>query len=92
MYMVRVHMSCSLHSLKSKETRGVKMFPTKTSRDVGMVGCVSEAMGSCMEKPTGGKSLRGTSVCAHPCACYIDVCPHACTVHNDCMFFIMPEP
>ena len=32
------------------------MFPTKTSRDVGMVGCVSEATGSCMERTTGGKS------------------------------------
>ena len=46
MYMARVHMSCSLHSIKSKETRGVKMFPTKTSRDVGMVDCVSVVSGS----------------------------------------------
>ena len=45
-----VHMSsCSLHSIKSEETRGVKMFPTKTSRDVGMVDGVSDATGSCME-------------------------------------------
>ena len=52
-----VHMSsCSLHSIKSKETRGVKMFPTKTSRDVGMVDGVSDATGSCMEKATGGKN------------------------------------
>ena len=29
------------------------MFPTKTSRDVGMVDGVSDATGSCMEKPTG---------------------------------------
>ena len=42
MYMVHVHMSCSLHYIKSKETRGVKMFPTETSRDVGMV-TVSDA-------------------------------------------------
>ena len=33
--------------------RGVKMFPTKTSRDVGMVDCVSDATGSSMEKLTG---------------------------------------
>ena len=32
------------------------MFPTKTSRDVGMVDRVSDATGSSMEKPTGGKS------------------------------------
>ncbi len=32
------------------------MFPSKTSRDVGMVDGVSDATGSCMEKPTGGKS------------------------------------
>ena len=43
------------------------MFPTKTSRDVGMVDCVSDATGSCMEKPTGGKS-PGTSRCI-PCQC-----------------------
>ena len=61
-FMARVHMSCSLHSIKSKETRGVKMFPTKTSRDVGMVDCVSDATGSCMEKPAGGKS-PGTRRC-----------------------------
>ena len=33
---------CSLHSIKSKETREVKMFSTKTSRDVGMVPSVSK--------------------------------------------------
>ena len=32
------------------------MFPTETSRDVGMVDYVSDATGSSMEKPTGGKS------------------------------------
>ena len=32
----------SLHSIKSKETREVKTFSTKTSRDVGMVPCVSK--------------------------------------------------
>ena len=31
------------------------MFPSKTSRDVGMVDDVSDATGSCMEKPTGEK-------------------------------------
>ena len=32
------------------------MFPTKkTSRDVGVVGGVPNATGSCMEKSTGGK-------------------------------------
>ena len=56
MYMAHVHMTCGLHSVKSTGTRGVKMFPTKTSSNVEMVGCVSEATGSCMEKPTGGKS------------------------------------
>ena len=62
MYMACVHMSCSLHSIKSKETRGVKMFPTKTGRDVGMVDGVSDATGSCMERPTGAKS-PGTRRC-----------------------------
>ena len=33
---------CSLHSIKSRETREVKMFSTKTSRDVGMVPSVSK--------------------------------------------------
>ena len=33
---------CSLHSRNSKETRGVKTFPTKTRREVGMVPRVSE--------------------------------------------------
>ena len=37
-------------------TRGGKMFPTKTSRDVGMVYSVSDATGSSMERTTGGKS------------------------------------
>ena len=44
--------------------RVVKMFPTKTSRDVGMVDCVSDATGSCMEKPAGGKS-PGTRRCSY---------------------------
>ena len=38
------------------------MFPTKTNRDVGMVHCVSETTGSCMEKTTGTKS-PGTRRC-----------------------------
>ena len=33
---------CSLHSIKSKETREVKTFSRKTSRDVGMVPSVSK--------------------------------------------------
>ena len=32
------------------------MFPTKTSRDVGMVDGVSDATGSSMEEPTGENS------------------------------------
>ena len=50
-----VHGSCShvvvqlaLHK-KYKEIKGVKMFPTITSSDVGMVDCVSDATGSCTE-------------------------------------------
>ena len=61
--MARVHTSsCSLRSVKSKERRGVKMFPTKTSWDVRKVDGVCNVTGSCMEKPTGGKSL-GTRTC-----------------------------
>ena len=67
MYTAHVDMSCSLHSIESKETRGVKMFPTKTSRDVGMVDCVSDTTGIGMEKPTGEKS-PGTRRCI-PCLC-----------------------
>ena len=37
--------------------RGVKMFATKTSRDVGMVDGVSDATGSSMKKQTDQKSL-----------------------------------
>ena len=33
--------------------KGIKMFPSKTSRDVGMVDGVSDTTGSCMENPTG---------------------------------------
>ena len=39
-------------------TRGVKTFPTKTSGDIGMVNCVSDATGSWMEKQNGGKLSR----------------------------------
>ena len=46
-------MMCSWHSIKRTETSGVKMVSTKTSRDVGVVPLSS----SCMEKPTGGKSI-----------------------------------
>ena len=42
-------MHLALQLAKSKET-GVKMFPTKTSRDVGMVDGVSDATGSSMKK------------------------------------------
>ena len=39
----RLHVpQCSLHSRKSKETREVKTFSTKTRSNVGMVPCVSE--------------------------------------------------
>ena len=38
------------------------MFPTKTSRDVGMANSVSDATGSSTEEPTGGKS-PGTRRC-----------------------------
>ena len=38
------------------------MFPTKTSRDVGMVDDVPDATGSSVEKTIGGKSL-GTRRC-----------------------------
>ena len=65
MYIAQRHvnMSCSLRSIKSKETRGVKMFPTKTSRDVGMVDGASDSTGSSMKKQTGGKS-PGTRRCS----------------------------
>ena len=42
------------------------MFPTKTSRDVGMVDGASDATGSSMEKPTGGKSPETRCI---PCQC-----------------------
>ena len=54
--------SCSFHSIKCKDTRGVKMFPTRTSRDVGMVNDVSDTTGSSMKKQTGQKS-PGTRRC-----------------------------
>ena len=38
------------------------MFPTTISRDVGMVDGVSDATGSSMEKPTGGKKSRNKEV------------------------------
>ena len=41
--------------------KGIKMFPSKTSRDVGLVDGVSDATGSCMENTTGGKSWRRRS-------------------------------
>jgi len=47
-----------MHCVHAKKlmNQGTKMFPSKTSRDVGMVDGVSDATGSCMEKPTGRKS------------------------------------
>ena len=42
------------------------MFPTKTSRDVGMVDGVSDATGSSMGKPTSGKSPGTRCI---PCQC-----------------------
>ena len=54
-------MQLTLHN--KHKTRGVNnVSHKKTSRDVGMVHCVSETTGSCMEKPTGTKSPRGVSV------------------------------
>ena len=38
------------------------MFPTKTSRDVGVVHCVSETTGSCMEKNNWHKKSRNKEV------------------------------
>ena len=32
--------------------KGSKMFPQKTSRDVGIEDCVCDATGSCQEKPS----------------------------------------
>ena len=37
---------------------GVKMFPTKTSRDVGMVDGISDATGSCMQKDNWWKIVQ----------------------------------
>ena len=50
------------------------MFPTKTSRDVGMVDGVSDATSSSMEKPTGRKR-PGTRRCI-PCLCNYSVNIH----------------
>ena len=49
---------CSLHSRKSKETRGVKTFPTKTRRDVGMVPHVSKEHVSLHGKTNWWKNSR----------------------------------
>ena len=57
------HVVMQLALLKRKETRGVKVFPTKTSRDVGMMDGVSDATGSSMKKQTGRKS-PGTRRCS----------------------------
>ena len=58
---------CSLQSIKSKETREVKTFSTKTSQDVGMVPSVSKEDVCLHEKSTGGKTSgtrRGTIPCS----------------------------
>ena len=58
---------CSLHFTKRKETREVKTFSTKTSRDVGMVPSVSKEHVCLHEKSTGGKTSgtrRGTIPCS----------------------------
>ena len=56
MYAIYACTSLVVAILNPYYKRGVKMFPTKTGRDVGMVDDVSDATGSCMEKLTGGKS------------------------------------
>ena len=64
-----VCMSCSLHCrYKSTETRGVKIRFPQTSRDVEMIHCTSETMGSCMEKPNGTKSRNKVYLwhCSNP--------------------------
>ena len=63
--------------------RGVKMFPTKISRDVGMVGGVSDATGSCMEKPTGGKCPGTRDTAHHP---YISICFCGKHFYSPCSF------
>ena len=45
----------SFASAASIYIKGVKMFSTKTSTDVGMVPLINAS--SCMEKTTGGKSV-----------------------------------
>ena len=59
---------CSLHFIKSTETRVVKMFSTKTSRDVGMVQCISHLCphGKTNWQKTSG-TRRGTIPCNKPC-------------------------
>ena len=49
---------CSLNSRKSKETRGVKTFTTKTRRDVRMVPRVSEEHVCLHGKPNWWKNSR----------------------------------
>ena len=48
-----------LHTKRAYKNKGSKTFSTKTSGDIGMVNCVSDATGSWMEK-RGGKG-PGTS-------------------------------
>ena len=56
MFILKLLMHVPSHA--SYIYKGIKMFPSKTSRDVGMVDGVSDATstGSSMENPTGEKS------------------------------------
>ena len=49
-------LQCSLHSIKSEETREVNRVSTKTRRDVGMVSSASEDHTSLHEKLASGKT------------------------------------
>ena len=44
-------MQLALH--KKHRNKGSKNLSHKKSRDVGMMHCISETIGSCMEEPTG---------------------------------------
>ena len=51
-------LQCSLHSIKSKETRELQKVSTKTSRDVGMVPGASEDHAALHGKLAGGKTAE----------------------------------
>ena len=65
-YTFRLNLlQCSLHSIKSRETRVVKKVSTKTSRDVGMVPSASKNHASLHGKTYGWKNCRNKEV-NHP--------------------------